>query len=65
VVVTFASYLAWFGLLMRYKAAALSGFTFLVPLMGSAAGTLLLGEPASPALFAGLAAVATGMWVLR
>lgn len=61
VIVTFASYLAWFQLVSRNQAAALSGLTFLAPLFGIAAGHVILGEPASPALLLGLVAVAVGM----
>lgn len=65
IVVTFASYLVWFWLVMRYQAAAVSGFTFLAPLLGIAAGAIILGETATPALLLGLAAVAVGMRLLR
>jgi drug/metabolite transporter (DMT)-like permease len=65
VIVTFASYLVWFWLVMRYQAAAVSGFTFLAPLFGIAAGAVFLGETATPALLIGLAAVAVGMRFIR
>jgi drug/metabolite transporter (DMT)-like permease len=65
VIVTFASYLVWFWLVMRYQAAAVSGFTFLAPLFGIAAGAAFLGETATPALLLGLAAVVVGMRLLR
>jgi drug/metabolite transporter (DMT)-like permease len=65
VIVAFASYLAWFWLVSTYPATQISGFTFLTPLFGIAAGALLLGEPLSMALFAGLAAIAVGMRLLR
>ncbi len=65
VIVTFASYLAWFWLVTRYQAAAVSGFTFLAPLFGIAAGAAVLGETATPALLLGVAAVAVGMRFLR
>ena len=45
IVVTFASYLAWFALLRRYLASRLSVFSFLSPLFGVAFGVLLLNEP--------------------
>ena len=45
VVVSFASYLAWFWLLRRYLASRLSIFSFLTPLFGVAFGVLLLREP--------------------
>lgn len=56
--VAFASFLAWFWLLTRYRAAQLSVFSFLTPLFGVAAGVLVLGEPVTPALL--LAAVLVG-----
>lgn len=65
VIVTFASYLAWFWLVMRTPAAVVSGFTFLTPVMGIAAGWLLLGEQASFGLLGGLVAVAIGMRLIR
>lgn len=43
--VAFASFLAWFWLLTRYKAAQLSVFSFLTPLFGVAFGVAVLGEP--------------------
>ncbi len=55
VIVAFASYLAWFWLLTRYRANRLMVFSFLTPLFGVAFGVLLLGERMS-ALF-GLAAL--------
>ena len=44
VVITFASYLAWFSLLRRYNASQLSAFMFLSPLFGVSFGVLLLHE---------------------
>lgn len=40
----FASYLAWFWLVRHYPAGRLAAFTFLSPLVGMAAGPLMLGE---------------------
>jgi drug/metabolite transporter (DMT)-like permease len=65
VVVAFASYLAWYWLLTRYPVTQIAGYTFLTPLFGILAGTVLLGEPVSAALFAGLGAIALGMRLLR
>lgn len=65
VVVAFVSYLAWFWLVSTYPATQISGFTFLTPIFGIAAGALLLHEPLSTALFVGVAAIAVGMWLLR
>ena len=65
VIVAFASYLVWFWLITVYPATQLSGFTFLTPLFGILAGGLVLSEPLSWALFAGLGAIAVGMRLLR
>ena len=61
VVVTFASYLAWFWLVRHYPATRLSAFTLLTPMFGLAAGVALLGEPATPRLLVALAAVSFGI----
>lgn len=45
VVITFATYLAWFALMRRYLASRLSVFSFLSPLFGVAFGVVLLKEP--------------------
>ena len=65
VIVAFASYLTWFWLLMLYPASRLSGFTFLTPAFGILAGGVLLGEPLSAGLLAGLAAIAVGLQLLN
>ena len=44
VVVSFASYLAWFWILRRYLASRIAVFSFLTPLFGVAFGVLLLHE---------------------
>lgn len=44
-VVSFASYLAWFWLLRRYLASNLAVFSFMTPLFGVTLGVLILGEP--------------------
>lgn len=61
VVVAFASYLVWFWILLAYPASKVSGFTFLAPVFGVLSGGLVLGEPISAALLAGLAAIAAGL----
>jgi len=61
VVVSFASYLAWFVLLRRYLAGGLVVFSFLTPIFGVTFGVLLLGEPLSPAFAAGAALVLAGI----
>lgn len=65
VVVAFASYLAWFWLVLTYPAGRLAPFTFLAPMFGIGFGGLLLGEPIGPALLVGLAAVAVGLRLLN
>ncbi len=65
VVVAFASYLAWFWLLLVYPAGRLSGFTFLTPLFGILSGGLVLGEPLTVSLLTGLAAIAVGLRFLN
>jgi drug/metabolite transporter (DMT)-like permease len=61
VVVTFASYLAWFWLLRHYAATRLSAFTLLTPVFGLLAGVLILGEPVTARLLVALAAVSLGI----
>jgi drug/metabolite transporter (DMT)-like permease len=61
VVVAFASYLTWFWLLRRYLAARLSVFSFLTPIFGVAAGTLLLGEPITLAFLGAALLVGAGL----
>ncbi len=61
VVISFASYLAWFWLLRRYLASRLSAFSFMTPLFGVTFGVLLLGEPVTPAFGGGAALVLVGI----
>ncbi len=61
VVVAFASYLTWFWLIGRYPAGRLAAFSFLTPLFGVVASALLLGEPVTPLLLAGLVCVGAGL----
>jgi len=65
VVIAFASYLAWFWLVSRYPAARLASFSFLTPLFGLLAGTLLLAEPISAALVAALILVGFGIYLVN
>ncbi|MCM2295800.1 DMT family transporter [Rhodoferax sp.] len=72
VVVSFASYLAWFWLLRHYLASPLGVFSFLTPLFGIVFGAWLLSEPieasfllgAIPVLI-GIVLVSGGGWLLR
>lgn len=63
-VVSFASFLAWFWLLRRYLASRLGTFTFLTPLFGVLFGGVLLGEPLQPGFVVGSALVLLGLAVV-
>jgi len=65
VVVSFASYLAWFQLLRRYLAARLGVLSFMTPLFGVAAGALLLHEPLDRSFLSGAALVLLGLLVVN
>jgi drug/metabolite transporter (DMT)-like permease len=65
VIVTFASYLAWFWLVRHYPATRLAAFTLLTPLFGLLAGVLLLDEPLTVRLAAALVAVCVGIGVVN
>jgi drug/metabolite transporter (DMT)-like permease len=65
IVVAFASYLAWFGLMRIYPASTLSAFTFLTPLFAMIFGATLLHERVSWALAAALVFVAFGIWLVN
>jgi drug/metabolite transporter (DMT)-like permease len=65
VVVTFASYLAWFWLLTRYLAARLSVFAFLTPLFGVAAGVVILHEPLRAAFVGAVMLVGAGIYLVN
>lgn len=60
-VVSFASYLAWFWLLRHYLASRLGVFSFMTPLFGMAFGIWLLDEPLEPGFLAGAALVLAGI----
>lgn len=61
VVVTFASYLAWFWLVRHYPATRLASFTLLTPVFGLLFGVWLLAEPLTPRLAVALATVVAGI----
>jgi drug/metabolite transporter (DMT)-like permease len=61
VVVSFASYLAWFWLLRRYAASQVSVFSFLTPLFGVTFGVLVLGERVDAAFGVGATLVLAGI----
>ena len=60
-VVAFASYLAWFWLLTRYRAGPISVFGFLTPLFGVVFGAIILNEAVTPAFIAAVALVGAGI----
>jgi drug/metabolite transporter (DMT)-like permease len=64
VVVSFASYLAWFSLLRRYVVSRVAVFSFLTPLFGVTFGVLALGEPVDLWFGAGAALVIAGIVVV-
>jgi drug/metabolite transporter (DMT)-like permease len=59
------TYILWFWLMRRYPAAALSSFTFLSPVFGVICGGVLLNEPLSVRIFAALALIAAGLFVVN
>jgi len=61
VLVSFASYLAWFWLLRHYQASRISVFSFMTPLFGVTFGILVLGEPLTPTFAAGALLVVLGI----
>jgi drug/metabolite transporter (DMT)-like permease len=61
VIVSFASYLAWFWLLRRYVASQLSVFSFLSPLFGVTFGFAVLGDPIDGWFVSGAALVLAGI----
>lgn len=61
VVVSFASYLAWFWLLRRYLASQVSVFSFMTPLFGVTFGVLVLREPVDGFFAAGGVLVLLGI----
>jgi len=63
--VAFITYLAWFWLVCTYPPARLASFTFLTPLFGVLAGALLLGEPVTASLLAGLVLVGVGIYLVN
>lgn len=65
VIVVAVGILTWFWLLNRYKAAPVASFSFLSPVIGVAAGWLLLGEPLTASLVVKLALVAVGIVMIN
>lgn len=65
VVIAFASYLLWFWMIHRYQVSRLAAFTFLTPLSGVILSGLLLKEPLTTFLLAGLVLVAGGLYLVN
>ncbi len=65
VVVAFASYVAWFWLVRNYPPTRISAFTFLSPVFGVVAGSLMLGEAFTPSFAAALALIAFGIFLVN
>ncbi len=65
VFITTVAFLAWFAMVRRYPASALSSFIFLTPAFGVVQGNMLLGEPLSPSLFLSLGLIAAGLVVVN
>ena len=60
-VVSFASFLAWFWLLRNYLASPLGVVSFLTPLFGIVFGAWLLNEPLEPSFLVGAIPVLVGI----
>jgi drug/metabolite transporter (DMT)-like permease len=60
-VVSFASFLAWFWLLRQYLASRLGVFSFLTPLFGIVFAAILLGETLEPSFVLGAVPVLVGI----
>jgi len=65
VIVSFASYLAWFWLIRHYPATPLASFTMLTPVFGLILGAALLAEPVTARLLIALATVAAGIFLVN
>jgi drug/metabolite transporter (DMT)-like permease len=59
------TYLLWFWLMRRYPASGLSSFTVLSPVFGVLSGAVFLGEPVTWRIFAALALIAVGLYVVN
>jgi drug/metabolite transporter (DMT)-like permease len=64
IVVSFASYLAWFWMLTRYLATRLAVFSFVTPLFGVSFGVLILHDPIDARFAAGAVLVLAGIAVV-
>lgn len=64
-IVAFFSYVLWFWMIHTYPVSSLAAFTFLAPIFGVVLGGLLQGDPLTPGLWAGLAFVAGGIYLVN
>lgn len=65
VVVSFASYLIFTGMLRRYQAASLASFIFLSPIFGVGIAALVLGEPLTTTILVALGLNAFGILLVN
>lgn len=65
VVVSFASYIAWFWLITQYAPSKLAAFTFIGPVAGVVFGALLLDEPIGPRILGALLLIGGGIWLVN
>jgi drug/metabolite transporter (DMT)-like permease len=65
VFVAFITFTTTFWLLTIYPATSVMAFMLLTPAVGVAAGALLLGEPVTWMLLAGLAVIIVGLWLVN
>ncbi|MBI2455157.1 MAG: DMT family transporter, partial [candidate division NC10 bacterium] len=59
------TFVAWTTLLRRLQVGQLSAFIFLTPISGVLLSRILLGDPITPGLVAGLVLVAAGIAVVN
>jgi drug/metabolite transporter (DMT)-like permease len=59
------TYLLWFWLIRRYPASGLASFAVLSPVFGVLGGAVFLGEPLTWRIFAALALIAGGLYVVN
>jgi drug/metabolite transporter (DMT)-like permease len=58
---TAVNFVAWFGLLERYSATAMTSWLFLIPVFGVLAGAVILHEPLTGRVAAGGLLVVAGV----
>lgn len=65
IVVVAVSYMVWFWLMRHYSASSLSSFVLLTPAFGVLSGGLILGEPLTWRIFAALALIMAGLFIVN